>query len=729
MLRILFLIPFFASLQLFSQVPLTGRDSAIKGPQSFAIVMGISHYRYIRPLAYADKDAELFRDWLKSPAGGKLAEANIFTLLNEEASNANFWGKGFQWLKSKQLQRGDKLFIYLAGHGDAIDEDQYFFLGVDCKPDGDKNNYLISGAIQLFNLKKKIALETAKGVDVVFIMDACRSNELPGGTPGQNFLNTAISQKKAGEIMMLATAAGQVSLEDASIGNGHGLFTWYLVDGLTGMADAGRPDRKITFGEIQSYVDNNVTSLAFQKFKRKQEPYFCCNENSDKVISLVDTAYLQQWLRIKKQIERRSGGNTIEESLTDPFFTADTLLIETYNRFNQAIRLNRLTGKNSAEDYFEQLNNKFPGNPYTLDAKSSLAVQFVNAAQSRVNRYLDCTEDLSPAEKQLNVEAALNLEKAIAIFRDIDADFASSLMNRVCLLKSCGDYGPSGKNGTINDGLREAYRCKLLEPNGAYIYNRIAQLHLQANNRDSAIYNANRAVELAPNWPCAASTLARARNINHQVVNPDSVKIKPVKAGATSAGVLIAAGINRPTDAFIANPNSPVISATPSTKPRIDIGGFLLHDFGKYFSTRPSITLVFQSTGFKFQTRNPAGGQISTDSVTSHEVFIQLAVPLIYRIPAKTFHLYLMAAPAAGYAVSQKQIPAGSLDYKKLSASVELGTGIDISLKRTPLILSPEFKYSIGLNDRKIPNSSIYSQALSDLRRNSFMLSLYFRKK
>src|SRR5258706_10589634 len=185
-----------------AQSPLKGRDSSIKGPQTFAMIMGISKYKYVRPLAYADKDAQLFKDYLKSPGGGSVKEDNIYTLLNDKAINSNFWGKGFQWLKAKQLQRGDRLFIYLAGHGDAIDEDQFFFLGYDCNPQGDKNNYLVAGTIQLFNLKKKIVNETTRGVDVFFIMDACRSNELPGGQAGQNFLNTAISEKNAGEIIM-----------------------------------------------------------------------------------------------------------------------------------------------------------------------------------------------------------------------------------------------------------------------------------------------------------------------------------------------------------------------------------------------------------------------------------------------------------------------------------------------------------------------------------------------
>lgn len=88
------------------------------------------------------------------------------------------------------------MFIYLAGHGDAIDEDQFFYLTYDCNPAGDKNNYLVGGAVQLYNLKLKIQKETGKGVEVFFIMDACRSNELPGGSEGQGFLNAAISEKE-----------------------------------------------------------------------------------------------------------------------------------------------------------------------------------------------------------------------------------------------------------------------------------------------------------------------------------------------------------------------------------------------------------------------------------------------------------------------------------------------------------------------------------------------------
>ena len=159
-LGLAFLLLFTAFLSgVAGQTPLKARDTTIKGPQTFAIVMGISKYKYILPLTYADKDAEMFRDYMKSPAGGSISTDNIFILLNEQALSTNFWSKGFKWLDAKKLQKWDRLFIYLAGHGDAIDEDQFFYLTYDCNPAGDINNYIEGGNVQLFKMKKKIAKE------------------------------------------------------------------------------------------------------------------------------------------------------------------------------------------------------------------------------------------------------------------------------------------------------------------------------------------------------------------------------------------------------------------------------------------------------------------------------------------------------------------------------------------------------------------------------------------
>ncbi|HUR65738.1 MAG TPA: tetratricopeptide repeat protein, partial [Chitinophagaceae bacterium] len=506
--------------------------TTITGPQTFAMVMGISKYKFVRQLNYADKDAEMFRDFLKSPAGGSLKDDNIYLLVNEQANESNFLVKGKQWLKAKKLQKGDRLFIYLSGHGDAIDEDQFFYLTYDCNPAGDKNNYLVNGAIRMADLKISIAKETGKGVEVFLIMDACRSNELPGGTEGQGFFNTAISEKRVGEIIMLASAAGQESLEDASIGSGHGLFTWYLVDGLSGLADAGTADNTITVEEIQKYVQKNVPSVAQDRFKRQQSPYFCCTENSDKVVTVVNNDYLQKWMQSR---QKSSGGNSFRGDGTRrvKIEARDTLLLEAYNLFNSAVKESRLTGKNSAEYYYDMMAKNFPGDSYTIDAQSTLAVEFINFAQSKINLYLDCKDQASiqkiraqigEDEKGDEIDASLDrmekvarqeffevgtmLEKAINFIREDDPDFAKSLLGRMYFFKARGYFGKGKQKVDINRAFQFAYSANATEKNAAYVLQTIASLHLDNNKIDSAIIYSKRAIITAPKWRYPYVTLA-----------------------------------------------------------------------------------------------------------------------------------------------------------------------------------------------------------------------------
>jgi tetratricopeptide (TPR) repeat protein len=709
---------FLLANSVYAQTPLKPRDPSVTGPQTFAIVMGISKYKYVRPLTYADKDAELFRDFLKSPGGGSVKEDNIFCLLNDQALSANFWAKGFQWLKYKQLQKGDRLFIYLAGHGDAIDEDQYFFLGYDCNPAGDKNNYLVGGAIQLYNLKKKIAAETAKGVEVFFVMDACRSNELPGGAEGLSFLNTAVTEKKVGEIMMLATAAGQESLEDASIGNGHGLFTWYLVDGLSGLADTeGSADNKITYSEIRNYVDKNVPSVAQQRFKKKQQPYFCCDANSENVISQVDAAYLQKWLQQKKQ---NRAGDSFEGTLNNAFdfYGADTTLQETYNLFYKAIREKRLTGNASAEYYYQQLDKKYKGNPYTLDAQSTLAAEFINDAQQRVNRYLDCSNEPSAKEKKENYEAGQRLEKAISLVREDDPDFANALLGRMYLLKSNNE----------EMAFQNAYAALRIDPNGAYIQNKLALLHLANNKTDSALFYASKAAKTAPKWICALTTLALVQKATGQ--KPNDIKKNNAPLRKASIGFTAGGGLSQSNPTYSGNANTGFVGVDAASAPGGNLGIIYQVNIGGSISIRPSATVSFGNTDIDFQRRNVTGGPITTETVSVKSSSVNVSLPLIIRLGNKNVAPYIALGPSFSYMLNGAASTDEILPVKKSLFLGDGGLGVDINLLKSGIILSPELKYSAGLSEwRDDAATSNYALALSSLKKNGFTLSLYLRKR
>jgi len=516
----------------FSDVSTTLMDTGKSAPQTYAMIIGISNYKYIRPLTYADKDAELFRDFLKSVPGGKLPLENMFCLLNEEAKAGNFWVKGMEWIRSRNMKSGDRLYIYMAGHGDAINSDEYFFLTYDCNPAGDKNNYLVTGNIQLYNLKSRIADYVRKGVEVLLIMDACRTNELPGGTEGQQTLSSAISERKTGEMLMLATGAGQESLEDASIGTGHGLFTYYLIDGLSGLADAnGDANKMITFAELETYINLHVPKEAENRFSRKQNPYFCCAEFATKNIVQVDSSFLNKWSLVKalKEIsgsEMDAMARSVKARAGNDYIS-DSILLTTYHQFTKAIKQVNLTGTDSsAENYFLQLAGINPDHFLTKDARLTLASEFINFAQTKINLYLqgkdalaiqqmrsqfddnDESEETNSALERIEKIARLEftqvgsmLEKSIGYLdKHQDSVLISSIIGKVYFFKAHGFFDKGNKTMDFPLAMKYAWMANAKDTSAAYVYNTIASLYTQVQKYDSAIYYAEKSLSIAPRW-------------------------------------------------------------------------------------------------------------------------------------------------------------------------------------------------------------------------------------
>lgn len=721
---------------LIAQKPLVFRDTTLAGPQTFAIVVGVSNYKYVRPLNFADKDAELFRDYLKSPAGGQLSDDHIFLLTNEEATNAAFWTKGFQWLNAKQLRNGDRLFIYLAGHGDAIDEDQFFFLAHDCNPAGDKNNYLVGGAIQLFNLKKKIAVETSKGVDVFFIMDACRTSELPGGSQGLNFLNTAITEKKAGEMIMLATEAGKESLEDPAAGNGHGIFTWYLIEGLKGLADTLGTDNTVNFSEIKKYVSRQVPEAARMRFNKNQEPYFCCDEFDEKVIGEIDSAFLIQWLKMKRS---RGPGNSFTGIVPPPVQTEaiDSTLLEMYSRFYQAIQSKNFSGANSAEDLYNRLGQQYPGNPYTLDAQSTLATEFIKNAQGKINEMLNCSNELSDAEKNNLFSLGINLEKAIQLVRGQQPEFAESLMSRMYFLKAAG-------SGTDASGY--AHAALATDRNAAFAYNLLALIHLNNNRADSAEFYARQATRLAPNWSCAYLTLSR---VFEKMNQPDSAKkykkvsgssnpsvalfnfslpnkIKPSKK--IQLGIVLTGGTSQlgfsqsPRDTASNRPSS-IFSQSNF---RYEFGLSAQINLSNTVSVSPSGLISHDNSDMTYVIFNPQIGEDEIFLIPVKATFASFRLPVAISFSPGNIQPYFSGGPMVNFLINQAD-NGNRIPLKKSNVAADAAVGVNVPVLKNKLILSPEIRYQNSFSDLNENAGTRFTNAITGLKRKSFSFSIHIR--
>lgn len=86
--------------------------------QTRAVVVGISDYQEkdIPDLRFADRDAEAFANYLRSPGGGSLSTENLRILTNQQATAGQVIA-ALTWLL-EESKPGDQAIIYFSGHGD-----------------------------------------------------------------------------------------------------------------------------------------------------------------------------------------------------------------------------------------------------------------------------------------------------------------------------------------------------------------------------------------------------------------------------------------------------------------------------------------------------------------------------------------------------------------------------------------------------------------------------------
>jgi tetratricopeptide (TPR) repeat protein len=235
-------------------------ESQLRG-QRWALVVGISSYAdsAIKPLKYADDDAQAVYDFLRSPRAGLggFAEDHVRLLLNEQATYAAIRSALFSFLGQAAPQ--DEVVIYFAGHGkpDQHRPGDTYLLTHDAR-----DAQLSSTALPMRDLNRAVAALAAK--HVVLITDACHSGGVTeetssrgdGGLVQEDFL-ARMNASQAGLAVFTASGADQLSFEDAKWGGGHGIFTYFLLRGLYGAADEDG-DQIVTAVELMHWTMEQV---------------------------------------------------------------------------------------------------------------------------------------------------------------------------------------------------------------------------------------------------------------------------------------------------------------------------------------------------------------------------------------------------------------------------------------------------------------------------------------
>ncbi len=230
-------------------------------PQSYALVVGIAHYANLpasAQLRYPDRDAQSIYTTLISQQGGEFPANHVHMLTNDQATQANILRELETWLPSVSTPN-DRILIYFAGHGFISGGKGYL------APYDTDLHHLSTTAIPMDTLGELIGTKI-QGKWKVLMTDACHSGAItPETDPTQ--LNHLLLDLRQSLFSLTASRDREQSFESPDWGGGHGIFTYYVVNGLQGAADANA-DGVVTADELAEYVHENVR----QATKGQQNP-------------------------------------------------------------------------------------------------------------------------------------------------------------------------------------------------------------------------------------------------------------------------------------------------------------------------------------------------------------------------------------------------------------------------------------------------------------------------
>ena len=231
-----------------------------------AIVIGIERYDRTPQATYANLDAKYFYEYARLSFG--IPKENIKLLVDKDANLIQSLGVLKKWLPGKINKSRTDLLIFFAGHGLASnDGKELYLLPQDSDPD-----LLSRTALSRSELFKTIL--DLKPNKVTMFFDTCYSGI---SRDEKTLLASARPVRLASSeqdiipdnfTIFSASKLDQISsgLKEAN----HGIFSYYLMKGLEGNADLNE-DKKITNGELRSYLDKNVSQKAAE-LGRQQNP-------------------------------------------------------------------------------------------------------------------------------------------------------------------------------------------------------------------------------------------------------------------------------------------------------------------------------------------------------------------------------------------------------------------------------------------------------------------------
>jgi WD40 repeat protein len=236
-------------------------------PNLYLITIGIDEYRNAKyNLNYAQADADGVAEAIRTRSSSLFKNVYNFQLRNDKALKTGILD-AFDQVKQKALEQ-DVLIVYYAGHGVMSEESpgkprEFFLIPHDITQLYGRDEMLFEKAISAEEIKA--ITKTINAQKQIFILDACQSAGALQTVSRGALEEKAIAHmaRSTGTFWITASGSEQFASEFEQLK--HGVFTYALLEGLGGKADANA-DRKLTVRELSTYIEQVVPELS-ERFK------------------------------------------------------------------------------------------------------------------------------------------------------------------------------------------------------------------------------------------------------------------------------------------------------------------------------------------------------------------------------------------------------------------------------------------------------------------------------
>lgn len=511
---------------LFSAFTIQAQDAS----NTYALVIGIKYYEEQRDLQYADRDAIFFAEYLQSEGGGAIPRENIELLTNEEATIANIYMAKAKL--EKKVKEGGLVYFYFSGHGDV--ESSLYELGFLLAADTPNKNYL-SNAIRIEDINNMAnTLSVLKNVKVILITDACRAGKLSGSdNRGRQLVGKQLSIVQNNEVRIASCDSSQLSHEGDEWGGGRGAFSYYLINGLRGLADEkteegyGNGDGQVTLSELKNYLAKKVDqSVRLNKLK-SQNPVVKGNDSLR--LSVINQEELNNYIQ---NPSAKTGRDPIQ------IFTPQNsyfINLKTWHRLRDEVHFSSWNKLNK-DQLIDSILTRYPCSYDSLLLQSDWyrkiysdsiqRAEFLqqfgaflhNEAQHEINAYLSGAKEELTKRQYYNIsnqnfrEYSYMMELAEALIDSLN-HLHQIVKTKKFYFKGLDDRLQASIIGNNRDSLLEraliAQQSAInLSPKAPYVLNEIGILYKRQNKTKQAVEYYKRASSLIPSWALPQANLS-----------------------------------------------------------------------------------------------------------------------------------------------------------------------------------------------------------------------------